>query len=184
MSAHAQAGALSRHKTRPHLVALDGTVSGRPAAADVGGVVRRPARLPYADMAERLLFLSVLDPVTECWEWVGRRTAKGYGVVVMRVDGKPRPVKAHRVSFETFTGRLIPVGFELDHRCQNESCINPAHLEPVVGSVNLARRDAARWAATCQREARMWQLEVVEFDFAALDEWSSGVLVNAVLEAA
>jgi hypothetical protein len=70
-----------------------------------------------------------------CWEWTGAKTDKGYGQFWN--DGHNN--RAHRVSYEHFVG-AIPKGMELDHLCNNHACVNPHHLEPVSGEVNLLRK--------------------------------------------
>ena len=96
----------------------------------------------YSSLAERLLCLSVLDPISECWVWIGRRDPKGYGRFCQRVTGRSHPVPfyAHRVSYEIFRGVAIPVGFQLDHQCRSPWCINPMHLEPVPAITNRERQ--------------------------------------------
>lgn len=46
--------------------------------------------------------------------------------------------QAHRVAYELLIGP-IAAGLELDHLCRTHACVNPAHLEPVTGQVNLLR---------------------------------------------
>lgn len=58
-----------------------------------------------------------------CWEWNGRRTAKGYGHVYYQGT----TLRVHRLTYEMLVGR-IPEGMEIHHVCENEPCCNPAHL--------------------------------------------------------
>jgi hypothetical protein len=90
---------------------------------------------------------------TPCWIWQGTiDKAKGYGSI--KIDGKM--LKVHRVMYEREVGP-IPEGMELDHRCKVRACMNPAHLEPVTGIVNIRRgrhvklsdSDRAEIAAFC-----------------------------------
>lgn len=106
----------------------------------------------YCDMEQRLLNNSVIgvncashmaDP--DCWLWTGRRVRSRQGSVYGRLNVWMRKVKrvvtvmAHRLSYEQFKGP-IPPDYVVDHLCRNQICINPAHLEAVPESVNLARR--------------------------------------------
>jgi hypothetical protein len=67
----------------------------------------------------------------------------GYGLFW---TGK-RKVLAHRWAYEFFISE-IPPGLQIDHLCRNPSCVNPWHLEPVTGLVNILRSDGitARYA--------------------------------------
>lgn len=56
----------------------------------------------------------------ECWEWQGRRSAKGYG-------RGPHNEPAHRFAYRMLVGR-IPNGMLVCHHCDNPPCCNPAHL--------------------------------------------------------
>lgn len=75
-----------------------------------------------------------------CWEWTGKKTDRGYGLYVL--SNKPHPrlhFRAHRVVYELLVGP-IPDGLTIDHLCENRSCVNPKHLEPVTNSENTIRQ--------------------------------------------
>lgn len=82
-----------------------------------------------------------------CWEWVGARLDRGYGVMG-RPGGGSR--LAHRISYEVFVGP-IPDGLTIDHLCRNTWCVNPAHLEPVSQGENVRRGDAGLETGARQR---------------------------------
>lgn len=79
---------------------------------------------------------------TPCWVWEGARVfqppprPKGLGYGRFWYQGKR--VYVHRLAFLLYIGD-IPPKFEVDHRCRNTLCWNPAHLEAVPGKVNTQR---------------------------------------------
>lgn len=83
---------------------------------------------------QRLLARTELREGSDCWHWVGSKTLGGYGQ--MRALGKR--VYVHRISWELHVGP-IPEGLVIDHHCQNPSCVNPWHMEPVTAAVNCGR---------------------------------------------
>lgn len=69
-----------------------------------------------------------------CREWMGAKSAAGYGQVSF--NGKRTYV--HRVMYEVFYGP-IPDGLTIDHLCRNRGCCRPEHLEAVTHRVNMSR---------------------------------------------
>lgn len=91
-------------------------------------------------MSHRDRFMAKVRPSDDpdaCWEWAAYRKADGYGM--FRLDGQSR--LAHRVAYELFVGP-VPDGLQLDHKCRNRGCVNPAHLEPVTSRENTMRGDS------------------------------------------
>lgn len=131
---------------------------------------RRPARLHYRDMLERLLHLSVLDPVTGCWIWIGARDRKGYGSLNERRNGRSVKHWAHRLAFELFRCDRIPYGFQVDHVCRNPSCVNPDHFEAVPLVTNRGRQAQAYYDE--RPVVRDWELVLPALDMVALVDWS------------
>ena len=92
----------------------------------------------YASIRHRLHDNSVLDG-NGCYVWVRQIDTDGYGQITIKVNGKVKKLKAHRVSFEECV-RKLEKGEQVDHICYNTSCINPDHLQAVTPKQNCKRR--------------------------------------------
>lgn len=80
-------------------------------------------------------FWQKVTKTPDCWLWTASTGSHGYGHI--SVDGQMRT--AHRIAWELTNGP-IPDGMDLDHRCGNRACVNPAHLRVVTRSQNNQHR--------------------------------------------
>jgi hypothetical protein len=81
----------------------------------------------------------------KCWPWPGSKNSAGYGRMVTSDDQY-----VHRIMYKGTVGP-IPEGMELDHKCRNRSCCNPAHVEPVARQENHLRRRHDATGEPCHR---------------------------------
>jgi hypothetical protein len=97
---------------------------------------RKPGEL-QATLEERWQAKVSPEPMSGCWLWTGAVKELGYGVIGLgtRQQGT---AKAHRVSWTLHRGE-IPAGMNVLHRCDNPSCVNPAHL--FLGTLKDNARD-------------------------------------------
>ncbi|CAE6713637.1 hypothetical protein R75461_01178 [Paraburkholderia nemoris] len=74
-------------------------------------------------------------PECGCWIWIGA-LFENSGYARVKRDGKDQV--AHRAIYEEIAGPVEPE-LELDHLCRVRCCVNPSHVEPVTGRVNVLR---------------------------------------------
>lgn len=60
----------------------------------------------------------------DCWVWIAAQDKDMYGK--FRVDGKD--IRAHQYSWQLFSGRPVPPGIQVCHKCDHPYCVNPNHL--------------------------------------------------------
>ena len=134
-----------------------------------------------ADYRMRLLsdeelerFVAKIVPVQQgnwhCWEWTGKRDRFGYARFWL--DGQWRA--AHRLAFVGMVAgsktpqrrrgmRPLDLEYQLDHLCNNESCVRPSHLLPMLHRTNQELKGTRMRRKVTRREAReLAHLHIVE----------------------
>ena len=104
--------------------------------AKAGRFRANPVRVSAAVIA-RLEAQSVPEPNTGCWLWLGEVHDSGYG----RISVGNRMRFVHRVAYAAWVSP-VPNGQRILHRCDQPTCVNPAHL--YAGSAKDNIDDALR----------------------------------------
>lgn len=76
-----------------------------------------------------------IDDADSCWEWLGCKTERGYGTIV--IQGKA--FRTNRIAY--FSANGVDLG-ELNalHDCDNPSCCRPSHIYAGTGQDNVDDR--------------------------------------------
>jgi len=86
---------------------------------------------------------SIPEPNSGCLLWFGALNGSGYGRLRVKRGGTQK--MAHRVAWELASGKSIPFGMCVCHKCDVRCCINPNHL--FIGSTrenNIDRHQKRR----------------------------------------
>jgi hypothetical protein len=88
------------------------------------------------DLWERLLWLSILDPLTGCWTWIGAVTVNYRGDKYPQVKVNGRTCLAHREAWKCVHGRAMSKRKQGAHSCDNTLCVNPDHVRGATPGAN------------------------------------------------
>ena len=80
------------------------------------------------------------EDLGRCWEWVGAKDSSGYGNFTCSPS---RTCKAHRFSFLLCFGWLLSHPYQIDHKCENTSCVRPSNLFCLLGKENNEKSNSA-----------------------------------------
>lgn len=72
--------------------------------------------------------------IEPCWTWAGAAHGQNRGYGKFWLNGKT--ISAHKAGYLLFRGAVTP-GNVLGHKCDNERCCNPWHLEDQTQSANI-----------------------------------------------
>jgi hypothetical protein len=81
----------------------------------------------------------IQDDDEHCWTWIGAMSGRYGKFFVRREGGKVITEYAHRFS-DILAHGPIPPGVEVDHLCNNTTCVNPNHFERVSQAENKRRQ--------------------------------------------
>lgn len=90
-----------------------------------------------------------VNPVNNCWEFVGCLTHNGYG----QMKRNRKHLRANRYFYEKYVNK-IPVNYQIDHLCKNRKCVNPKHLEAISAKENVQRSSVAKLSRNQVKEIR------------------------------
>ena len=87
---------------------------------------------PIMPIKDRLKAMTVVNPVSGCWEWQGVKH-NGYGRTIMgsRKDGTRRTISAHRLSYKIWNGE-IPEGYAEQGNGKSALCDGLRRVQKVL----------------------------------------------------
>jgi len=86
----------------------------------------------------------------DCWIWTAGQDKDMYGKFRICEDGKKIDIRAHQYSWQLYTGRPVPKGIQVCHKCDHPYCVNPVHL--FLGTVQDNTQDRDEKGRQCKGE--------------------------------
>ena len=93
----------------------------------------------------------------DCWQWLGKPNAAGYG----RVFIAGRLEYAHRYAFLELVGNIAP-GEKLNNTCNDRLCVNPEHWttdKPIHNDNSIVKRKKTAKRRYSRRREKVTQAE-------------------------
>jgi len=114
-------------------------------------VLKRNKKKVTRIINEKLIgrFMKYTRKTNNCWEWIGVKSWKGYGLFSIYNNGEKTRTNAHRISYMMFKNS-IPKDMTVHHKCMNRSCVNPDHLELKTNDKNRLQGNC--WSAINSRK--------------------------------
>jgi hypothetical protein len=107
-----------------------------------------------------------------CWSWMGHTNENGYGVFYVHGSA----FYAHRIAF-SISESIDPGSKMVCHKCDNTTCVNPAHLFLGTASDNnrdMLEKNRGRWlAGDNQPNAKLTNAQIKELRDAFVSGFST-----------
>lgn len=119
------------------------------------------SELTESDKARFFSKVSPADETTECHIWKNSKSHRGYGWFTVRGRG----FQSHRLAYALANGSTT-AGLCVCHRCDNPSCVNPAHLFEGDQGVNVrdmfSKGRVARHKGSATGMSKLTESQVLE----------------------
>ncbi len=117
------------------------TINMNQAAKNIGPIAHASNREIALTEKQKILFWKNIEKTDGCWLWRGHRNKLGYGrMQVGDWRNNAWIAYAHRVSYAVNIEQ--PFSLLVLHKCDNPSCVNPAHLFIGTQEANMHDMDS------------------------------------------
>lgn len=117
-----------------------------------------PAHLAHGDEARFWAKVQKMGD-DDCWVWIAAQDKDMYGKFRLVDNGKGIDIRAHVYSWQLFSGRPVPKGVQVCHKCDHPYCVNPSHLFLGTNADNTKDRNEKERQA---RGEKQWLAKLTE----------------------